>query len=301
MKQKILIIGATGKTGMPITEKALEAGLDVRAVIRIEDTRSEKLRQLGAETVIGDVHDMQSVRQLMKGVTALYLSYPTHEQRLVEVTANVAKAAQDEGVQTIVNMSQLVSREAARSALTHQHWISENILDWSGVGTIHIRPSYFMENLLLFNSRHIINAGKIYLPYGSSRHAPVATNDIARTVVALLINPKGHHGKRYHLTGPENLTIEEMAHTIGSILQKDVEYIDLPLDHWRTALLEQAGLPKFLVDHLCNVAIDHQEARFSEQTDTIAALTGQTPQSLSDFVLANEASFTGKRPVSLGL
>ena len=301
MKSKILIIGATGKTGMPVTEKALQAGLDVRAVIRNEDERSEKLRQLGAETVIGDVHDIGSVRQFMKGVTRLYFSYPTHEPRLVEVTTNIAKAARDEGVQTIVNMSQLPSREGARSQLTHQHWLSENILEWSDVGTIHIRPSYFMENLLLFNSGHIINEGKIYLPDGSSRHAPVAANDIARVVVALLANPNGHHGKRYTLTGPENLTIQEMADTIGSVIQKDVEYVDLPIEQWRTALLEQAGLPEFLTDHLCNVAIDHQEGLFSEQTDTIEALTGQAPESLSDFVRANKAAFTGKKAVSLGL
>lgn len=64
----VLILGATGKTGIPIVEQALQAGLNVRAVIRREDHRSEQLRLSGAETVIGDVHDLQSVRRLVEGV-----------------------------------------------------------------------------------------------------------------------------------------------------------------------------------------------------------------------------------------
>ncbi|MBL4575045.1 MAG: NAD(P)H-binding protein [Opitutaceae bacterium] len=153
MKSKTLIIGATGKTGMPVVEQALASGQDVRAVIRREDERSSRLRSLGAETVIGDVHNIQSVRAFMTGVSKLYFSYPTHLTGLVEATANIATAAKDEGVKAIVNMSQISVRENARSKLTHQHWLSEKILDWSGVGAIHIRPNYFMENMLLFNAQ----------------------------------------------------------------------------------------------------------------------------------------------------
>lgn len=301
MKSKTLIIGATGKTGMPVTEKALAAGLDVRAVIRREDERSAKLRELGAETVIGDVHDIGSVREFMQGSTRLYFSYATHEHRLVEVTTNIAKVARDEGIQTIVNMSQLTAREGARSPLTHQHWLSENILDWSGVGTIHIRPSYFMENLLLFNSQSIVNEDKIYLPYGSSSHAPVATDDIARVIVELLSNPEDHYGKRYHLTGPENLTLAEIANVIGGIIGKPVEYIDLPAEQWRTALIQTVGLPEFLADHLYKVAIDHQEGLFSVQNNVIETLTGKAPQSLQNFVRDHEALFIGQQAVQLGI
>lgn len=104
-KKTILVIGATGKTGQPVVEQLLREGLEVRAVIRREDSRSEKLRDAGAQTVRGDVHDIQSVRELVKGIDHIYFAYPPQEDRLVEATANIAIAAKDEGISGIVNMS----------------------------------------------------------------------------------------------------------------------------------------------------------------------------------------------------
>lgn len=173
-KPNVLIIGATGKTGMPVVGQALPAGLNVHAVIRRENHRSEQLRLSGAETVIGDVHDLQSVRRLVEGVERIYFTYPPHLEYLVEATANVAIAARDASVTAVVNMSQLPARENAGSALSRQHWLSENIFDLAEIGAIHIRPTYFMENLLLFSSQSIAEKGRIFLPYGNRGHAPIA-------------------------------------------------------------------------------------------------------------------------------
>ena len=111
MKLKILVLGATGKTGQPIVEQLLNDGHQVRAVIRREDDRSARLRAAGAETVHGDVHDIKSVRELVKGMDRIYFAYPPYGDRLVEATANIAIAAKDEGISGIVNMSQISVRE----------------------------------------------------------------------------------------------------------------------------------------------------------------------------------------------
>ena len=301
MKSKALVIGATGKTGQPVVEQALAAGLDVRAVIRREDDRSERLRNAGAETVEGDVHDMRSVRQLAKGVDRIYFAYPPQGDRLVEATANIAIAAKDEGITGIVNMSQISVRESARSPLSHHHWLSEKIFDRADVGAVHIRPTFFMENLLLFCSQSIATEGKIYLPYGSRSHAPIAANDIARSVVALLLDPKPHAGEHPILTGPDNLSIAEMANVIGHEIGRPVEYVDLPVEQWHEILVDQVGLPEFLANHLHQVAIDHQEGIFDHQTDTVKALTGAAPQSLPEFVREHLARFKGEQAVFLGV
>jgi NAD(P)H dehydrogenase (quinone) len=283
-KPKVLVIGATGKTGMPVVEQALEAGLDVRAVIRRDDKRAQRLRESGAETVTGDVHELGSVRDLVKGVDRIYLAYPTHLEQLIEATGNVAIAARDEGISGLVNMSQIIAREGARSPLTRQHWLAENILDIADVGAIHIRPSYFMENLLLFAAQSIAKDGKIFLPLGRRKHAPVAARDIARVVVHLLQRPDQHAGQRLVLTGPELLSLDEMADVIAGQLGRPVQYVDLPVEQWRTIMTEQAGLPQYLVTHLCQAALDHQDGLFDRQTDAVERLTGAPPQKLEDFV-----------------
>lgn len=301
MESKVLIVGAAGKTGAPVVERAVKAGLAVRAMVRREDERSERLQRLGAEVVVADVHDFDSVRRALAGVDRVYFTYPTHLDHLVEATANVAFAAREAGVRAFVNMSQIIAGETARSPLSRQHWLAEQLLDQADVGAIHIRPTYFMENLLLFNAQSIAEQGKIFLPYGSRKHAPIASDDIARVVVRLLQDPEPHVGERLVLTGPGLFSIQEIAETIGARLDREVEYVDLPADLWRAALTGQAGLPEFLANHLSLAALDHQEGLFEEQTDLVERLTSRPPQSLGDFVDAHRPQFEGTESVFLGV
>lgn len=108
--------------------------------------------------------------------------------------------------------------------------------DWSGVGAIHINPTFFAEDLYLFTGGSIRRDGKIRLPFGDEGHATAAAWDIARAVVAALEEPQALIGQRIVLTGPENLTMKESAETISSELGTLVEYVDLPIPngapHW---------------------------------------------------------------------
>jgi NAD(P)H dehydrogenase (quinone) len=297
----VLVIGATGKTGMPVVEQAIWAGLKVRAVIRREDDRSARLQQAGAETVYGDVHDMKSVRALVAGVDRIYFAYPPHLDRLVEATANIAIAAKEAGVSALVNISQITARESARSRLSHHHWLSEFVFDQAEIGAVHLRPGFFAENLLLFNAATIASEGRIYLPYGDRGHAPIAAADIARVAVELLQRPEAHAGQKLVLTGPKVFTIHEMANLIGAEVGRPVEYVNLPAEQWRDILVDQAGLPEFLAEHLYNVAQDHQDGIFDEQTDMVEKVTGVAPQPLADFVRENLAKFKGQEAVFPGV
>ena len=289
-KSKILVTGSTGKTGTPVVQQLLEKGYPVRALVRQLDKRSEQLQALGAEIMVGDFHDLISIRKAMQGVKRVYFCYPPSDG-LLEATAHIAVAARDEGVEAVVNMSQISARENARSPLAHQHWLSEQIFDWAGVGASHIRPTFFAEDLYLFTGGSIAREGKIYLPFGDEKHAPVAAVDIARVVVGILINPEPHIGKRFVLTGPRNMEITEMAEILSKVLGKPVEYINIPIDAWRTAMVEKIGFPEFLATHLAAVAQDHQDGIFSAETDVVEKIGGQSPQSLEDFVKSHQTMF----------
>ncbi len=220
-KQQILVTGATGKTGAYVVQQLIERRYSVRAMAR-------RIATLGADIVLGDFLDMASIRNAVEDVQRVYFCYPPEGDRLVEATVNIAVAAKDEGVEAVVNMSQLPARQDAQSALTRHHWLSENILDWANIGAVHIRPTYFAENLYLFNGPTIAEEGKIYLPYGNERHAPVASEDIARVIVGILADPASHAGQRYVVTGEQNRTIAEIAEVFTKVLGRSVEYVDLP-------------------------------------------------------------------------
>ncbi len=182
----ILVTGATGKTGTPVVRQLIERGFPVRALVRRLDDRAARLEQLGAEIVVGDFLDLGSMRRAMEGVGRVYFCYPPQGDNLVEATAVTAAAAKDAGVTALVNMSQISAREDSDSPLARHHWQSERIFDWAGIGAIHIRPTFFAEMLYILGAHSIAEEGKLYLPYGSEQHAPVAAADIARVVVGLL-------------------------------------------------------------------------------------------------------------------
>ena len=290
-KSLILVTGATGKTGSAVVRQLLDRGYPVRATVRKRDVRADQLESLGAEVVVADFHDLRSMRDAMEGAGRVYFVYPPQGDRLIEATTIAAIAAQDSGVRAFVNMSQISAREYSDSPLARHHWLSEKILDWADVGAIHIRPTFFAEMLYILGAQTIATQGKLYLPYGDERHAPVAANDIALVVVGLLTDPEPHIGARYVLTGPKNLTVAEMASVLSEELGTTVEYVDLPVDVWGDVISGVDGMNEFLVTHLKAVAVDHQNGIFSAETDIVERIGGQPPQSLPEFVRENIDAF----------
>ena len=290
-KSLILVTGATGKTGGAVVRQLLDGGYPVRATVRARDLRADRLESMGAEVVVADFHDLPSMRDAMEGVERVYFVYPPQGERLIEATTIAATAAQSAGVRALVNMSQISAREDSDSPLVRHHWLAEKILDWADVGAIHIRPTFFAEMLPILGAQTIATQGKLYLPYGGERHAPVAASDIARVVVGLLSNPEPHIGQRYVLTGPKNLTIAEMASILSEELGTTVEYVDLPVDVWGDVISGVDGMNAFLVTHLKAVAADHQNGIFSGETDVVERIGGQPPQSLPEFIRENVEAF----------
>ncbi|MCZ6889635.1 MAG: NAD(P)H-binding protein [Gammaproteobacteria bacterium] len=293
-KPLMLVTGATGKTGAKVVEQLVERGFRVRALARSRDDRTERLERVGAEVVLGDFLNLSSIRSAMKGASRVFFCYPPQGDRLVEATTNVAVAARDEGVEALVNLSQITARQDSQSPLARHHWLSENIFDWADIGAVHIRPTFFAEMLFILGGKTVSLEGKLYLPYGSQRHAPVAAVDIARVAVGILTDPTLHVGERYVVTGPQNMTITEMAEVLSRELGQPVEYVDLPNEAWGQILSEQVGLPEFLVTHLKAVADDHKNGVFSAQTDVVERIGGQAPQSLDEFVREHRKSFTAE-------
>ncbi len=286
----ILVTGATGKTGASVVDMLRRRGFAVRAMVHRLDKRSRRLETLGAEVVVGDFLDLASMRDVMSGVSRVYFCHPPLNG-LLRATAHVAVAARDEGVEALVNMSQISAREGARSPLAHDHWLAEQLLDWAGVGAVHIRPTFFAEDLYLFTGGSVGQEGKMRLPFGNGKHAPVSAEDIARVVAGILTDPIPHLGNRYVLTGPCDMSLVQIAEAAGRALEKPVEYVNVPIEAWRTALLEQPEFPDYLATHLAAVAQDHQDGVFSAETDVVERIGGQPPQSVEAFVRAHADMF----------
>ena len=292
--QTFLVIGAAGKTGQHTVQNLLQRGHAVRAMVHKEDDRSQALRQAGAEVVTGELLAHDDVVRAAAGTNAAYFCYPV-SPGLIQATTYFADAAKRASLRAVVNMSQISAREGSESHAARDHWIAERVFDWSGVPTIHIRPTFFAEWLLFpFVRSTIVENGTIDLPYGNGRHAPIAGEDQARAIATLLTNPTAHVGKIYPLCGPTELDQAGIAAAMTEVLGRKISYQPLSIPQYRERL-EKAGLHEFMIQHFCAVAIDYQNGLFLGEDKIITELTGKPPMTVQDFVASHRQAFTTER------
>jgi uncharacterized protein YbjT (DUF2867 family) len=290
-KPTILITGATGKTGFFAAKTLRERGFPVRAMARKKSDATEELKALGAEIVYASFHDLASLEKALAGVERAYFVYPP-EDRLLEATANFIVAAKQNVVKAIVNMSQLPVRKYHASHLTRQHWLAEQMLELTDMTITHVCPSFFSEMLYIMNGASILQEGKIYLPHGDAYHAPIAAEDIGRSVAALLEDPQPHNHKRYVLTGAERLSHQDIASIASEVLGRPIQYVALPHAQWSDAMKQTGYVSDFLVAHLVAVGKDCEQGVFDKVTTTVEALTGRKPMGMKAFIERNKAYFT---------
>lgn len=286
----ILVTGATGYTGRRTVEILTSKGVPVRALVHKEDERSAELRAMGAEVVLGDLLDLNAVRSALEGIRTAYFVYPI-TPGLIDATARFAQAAKEAGVEAVVNMSQISARRVAKSNAALDHWTAERVFDWSGLAMTHLRPTYFAQWLIYPHFRsHILEKGEIRLPFGEGRHAPIAAEDQARLIAAILENPSQHKGQTYTLHGPTELNQQGVADAIGEVLGRKIAYQQISLEEYKHELLE-AGLPPFVVQHLVEVALDYQHGVFEGEDKIIREVTGQAPMTVQEFVTFHKDLF----------
>ena len=106
---RLLVTGATGDIGHAAIEALAQSGHHIRALVHQDGPKADELRALGAEIVVGDLLDIDSVRDAMRDVDAAFFVFPIGP-RLLDATAYFAQAAHEAGVGAIVNLSQRTSR-----------------------------------------------------------------------------------------------------------------------------------------------------------------------------------------------
>lgn len=274
-KPRILVTGATGKTGGAVAAELLRQGWPVRAVVRRRDERSALLDRMGAETVVADFFDPDQLRRAMEGTRRAYYLPIMHPFMIQGATA-FAIAARDARLEQVVQMSQWLSSPSHPSLLTRQLWLVDRLLaDIPGVAHTILNPGMFADNFLRLIDFATLLRVHPHLTR-DSRSAPVSNEDIARVAVAVLADPARHAGRSYRPTGPTLLSASEMAEAIGRAIGKRVRPVGIPL--WmfvRTARMQ--GVDPYEVSGFRFYLEDHRRGAFSAGggvTDVVRDLTG---------------------------
>lgn len=277
-KPRILVTGATGKTGTPTTLLLIEKGYPVRAFVHKQDHRSEALKRAGAEIFVGSLEDPIDVREAMRGVQRAYFCPPLAPGALRRATI-FADSAEDAKLEVVVVLSQWLVDRTHLSIHAREKYLSSKIFEWaSNLGVITINPGWFADNYMAA-LESISQFGLMALPLGSGLNAPPSNEDISRVVVGSFVDPAPYIGKTFRPTGPKLLSPEEIAAIFGKVLGRKVRYHNAPINLF-LKFGKSIGLSDFILIQLYFFLLDYQRGSFGvgAPTSTVQEMGGTEPE-----------------------
>jgi len=294
----ILVIGATGRhgsTGAHVARGLREHGSPVRILTRKHTEHAEALASLGAEVVIGDLHDRRSLIPALAGVDLAYFTYPV-DSGIVSAAANYAAAVHEVGreVRTVV-MSMAPAHPLHPSDLGRAQWLAEEVMTWAGMDLLILRvAAVFHENLLALHSGSIRRDSVLRNSFGEKPVAWINGGDAGEIAVAALLHPERFDPPVCYPTGSELLDHHAIAEIMTQELGRPISFEPISRDQWHRELIEVAEAnPGGVVNpamaaHISNVG-EAVATRGAPAADSAALsqLIGRAPVGLRDFVRAN--------------
>jgi uncharacterized protein YbjT (DUF2867 family) len=305
LKSLVLVTGAGGRVGgvgRNVVELLRQRNLPIRALVRTDDDRAAALRATGAEVVVGDLTRPADVARALDGCGRMFFSMSVSAPYLEATVVAAAVARERAQLEVFVNISQMTVSQMSLTETTdspqqRQHWLAEQVLNWSGLPVVHVRATVFLQHpfFLEMAAESIARNNTIRLPFGSARTSPIDTLDVATVIAAILESPEGHLGKVYELTGPKSQDIRGLAAEYSDALGRPVTYVDVPIEQWRDQELRPLGLPQHVYEHLLTMAKLHAANRYDRLTHDVDSILGRSATSVRDFVARNLDSFAPRR------
>jgi uncharacterized protein YbjT (DUF2867 family) len=273
-EHRILVTGATGKSGRRVVSQLRAKGLPVRAAARngehafdwtdrgtwdaaLEGVRSVYVVQLDGTKLVRPFVE----RAVRHGVLRIVLA----SGRGID-DPDYAKAGS--GI-----LEGLVDSEAA---------VRESGLEW----TIS-RPGWFAQNFSEGFFADAVLAGELRLPGGDGAASFVDAEDIAAVVVAALTED-GHAGQIYELSGPRAVTLTEAVATISEATGRAIRYVPLSVEDYVAELVQQ-GLPPADAQAFADAIEPLREGRDEHVSDGVQRALGRPPRTFAEFAKATAA------------
>lgn len=280
-KPKILVTGATGKTGAALVAELRKKEWPVRALVSREDARSAALQKLGAEVVVADMYDPEQLYLAAKGTQRAYY-LPLMRPYMIQAATAFAVAAKEAKLESIVQMSQWTSSASHPAIMTRQTWLVDRTFSMiPGIAHILFNPGMFADNFLrVIDFAALLGIYPVLM--GDSKCAPISNEDMARSAAALLMDdPEKHAGKSYRPTGTKLLSGKEMTGIISKVVGHGVLPVNLPT--WMFLKVgQQQKIDPFQIYVLLKYIEDNKQGAFSYEggvTNVMQELTGSPAES----------------------
>ena len=287
----ILVTGSTGVVGNQVLEHLKGSGAEVRALTRTP----EKARFPDGITAIkGDLSDVDSMRQAMKGVSTLFLLAPNAADELTQALQTLS-VARESRVKGVVYLSVFKGAEYVDVPhFTGKHTVERMIEQCDMPATV-LRPAYFIQNDVR-QKEPLLTHGIYAMPIGGKGISMVDVRDIGDAAARELLRRERAADKlpreTYELVGPDALTAETLVRIWTEALGRPVRYGGDDLDTLEQRLKSVA--PAWLAYDMRLMMSRYQQdgaVASTAQIERLSALLGRSPRSYRDFALATAAAW----------
>ncbi len=288
----ILVTGATGVNGNALLRRLSTHGVAVRALVR-NPAKAEAIAALPhVEIAQGDMAHPETLAAALRDVDRAML-ISSSDPMMLDVQTNFIDAAAKAGVRHVVKLSGIMPELDSAFRFARMHGEIEKRLEASGMAFTHLRAGEFMT--AYFRQVPMIAAkGAMFLPMADARIASIDVDDIAK-IAAKVLTSSGHEGKTYPLTGPQALTMTEVADKLSAATGKTIRYVNVPPEDARQAQLAN-GMPPYLADALFELFAERRNGKEAKVWPDAGMLLGRTPTSFDEFARRNAAMFRGEVP-----
>jgi len=267
------ITGSTGTVGGIVARELSDTGMPLRLPVRDLARAPQLERAVAVKAVYGEPTDA------LDGVELLFMvSAAESETRRAEHLAFVDAAAAA-GVKHIVYTSFLGASPDATFTLARDHFATEQHIRSSGMNFTFLRDAFYLD----FMPSMVGEDGVMRGPAGDGRAAIVARADVARTAIRVLENPEAHANQTYNLTGPEALSLTDVAAVITAQTGRQTSFVNETLDE-AYASRASYNAPAWQVDAWVSTYTAIAAGEQATVSDDIERVTGRVPMTLAEFL-----------------
>lgn len=277
---RIAVTGSTGALGGQVAREIAAWDIPQRLLAR-DASRAPVLPY--SEVAVAPYADADAAVEALHGIEVLFMVSAAESADRLDQHRRFVDAAAEAGVRHVVYTSFLAADPDATFTLAREHFHTEEHIQASGIGYTFLRDNFYLDVFPYFVGEDGVLRG----PAGEGRVSAVAREDIARCALAVLTDPEPHLGATYDLTGPEALTMAEVAAVISTAQGREVVFHDETVEEAYESRRRWEA-PQWQYDAWVSTYTAIKAGELDAVSEDVRRLTGRRPLTLAQLLSAPE-------------
>ena len=276
----IAVTGASGAVGGRVARALL--GTDFRADVRLLVRDPSRAIDFDGDVRVCEYADEQAAVEALRGADTLFMVSAAEARDRREQHRTFIRAAAAAGVRHVVYTSFAGAAADATFTLGRDHHDAEAAIREAGLVSTLLRDNFYSDLLPFFAD----DSGVMRGPAGEGRVAAVARADVADVATAVLRSPADHANATYVLTGPEALTLAEVAARAGAVLGRSLSFEDETVEAAYASRRAAYGAADWQLDAWVSTYTAIRDGSCAEVTGDVERVSGHPARTLEEALRA---------------